>query len=178
MVEAKQIIISICRLRFVFLSLLTQHPKRAPLCLSVCLSVCLCLCLCLSLSSNLSSEVRVPAGARGKCSSPGSTFCADFIGRQSPTRQSRTVTVYSVTKTTKAVIKISVVRTEITINILSTTADNHYSYCRQQEPMVGEGEGGRGRGEGRERKGESGEGEGRDKEREGEIRRKMGRESK
>ena len=81
-------------------------------------------------------------------------------------------------KTTKAVIKISVVRTEITINILSTTADNHYSYCRQQETMVG----GRGRegkeGEGRERKGESGEGEGRDKEREGEIRRKMGRESK
>ena len=50
-------------------------------------------------------------------------------------------------KTTKAVIKISVVRTEITINILSTTADNHYSYCRQQEPMVGKGEGERGRGE-------------------------------
>ena len=48
-------------------------------------------------------------------------------------------------KTTKAEIKISVVRTEITINILSTTADNHYSYCRQQEPMVGEGEGGRGK---------------------------------
>jgi len=51
-------------------------------------------------------------------------------------------------KTRKAEIKISVVRTEITINILSTTADNHYSYCRQQEPMVGEGDGEeRGRGE-------------------------------
>ena len=57
-------------------------------------------------------------------------------------------------KTAKAVIKISVVRKEITINILSTTADNRYSYCRQQEPMVGE----RGGREGRERKGESGEG--------------------
>ena len=62
-------------------------------------------------------------------------------------------------KTTKAVIKISVVRKEITINILSTTADNHYSYCRQQEPMVGERGGREGKeGEGRERKGESGEG--------------------
>ena len=81
-------------------------------------------------------------------------------------------------KTTKAVIKISVVRTEITINILSTTADNHYSYCRQQEPMVGKEGGGRGKRERGERKGESGEGEGRDKEREGERRRKMGRESK
>ena len=47
------------------------------------------------------------------------------------------ITFYSLMITTKAVIKISVVRTEITINILSTTADNHYSYCRQQEPMVG-----------------------------------------
>ena len=47
-------------------------------------------------------------------------------------------------KTTKAEIKIRVVRTEITINILSTTADNHYSYCRQLEPMVG-AEGGRGK---------------------------------
>ena len=53
--------------------------------------------------------------------------------------------MYSVMKTTKAEIKISVVRTEITINILRTTADNHYSYCRQQEPMVGKGEGGRGK---------------------------------
>ena len=92
--------------------------------------------------------------------------------------KSRTVTVYSVMKTTKAEIKIRVVRTEITINILSTTADNHYSYCRQLEPMVGEGEGGRGKRERGERKGESGEGEGRDKERDGERRRKMGRESK
>ena len=59
------------------------------------------------------------------------------------------------TKTTKAVIKISVVRTEITINILSTTADIHYSYCRQLEPMVG-AEGGRGKRERGER-GERGE---------------------
>ena len=80
-------------------------------------------------------------------------------------------------KTTKAVIKISVVRTEITINILSTTADNHYSYCRQQETMVG----GRGR-EGKEGEGEKERGRverGRKRQREGgEIRRKMGRESK
>ena len=41
------------------------------------------------------------------------------------------------TKTTKAVITIGGFRTEITINILITTADNHYSYCRQKEPMVG-----------------------------------------
>ena len=79
-------------------------------------------------------------------------------------------------KRTKAEIKISVVRTEITINILSTTADSHYSYCRQQEPMVGEGEGGRGKRERGEKEG--GEGERRDKENDGERRRKMGRESK
>ena len=79
-------------------------------------------------------------------------------------------------KRTKAEIKISVVRTEITINILSTTADNHYSYCRQQEPMGGDGEGGRGKRERGEKEG--GEGEGRDKEREGERRRGMGRKRK
>ena len=57
------------------------------------------------------------------------------------------------TKTTKAVITIGGFRTEITINILITTADNHYSYCRQKEPMVGaEGEEGKEEKRGEERK--------------------------
>ena len=63
------------------------------------------------------------------------------------------------TKTTKAVITIGGFRTEITINILITTADNHYSYCRQKEPMVGAERGREKREErGERKKGESGGG--------------------